>query len=41
MTREMMHFFTLAELATWATTWLWGKGNSFEAFLSIITKRGD
>ena len=36
-----MHFFTLAELAPWATTWLCGKGNYLGAFLSIITKRGD
>ena len=35
-----MHFFTLAELAPWATTWLCGKGIYLEASLSIITKRG-
>jgi len=41
MTGETAHFFTLAGIALWVTTWLCGKGKYLEAFLSIITKRGD
>ena len=41
MTGEITHFFTRARLAPWALIWLCGKGKNLEAFLSIITKRGD
>ena len=41
MTGETEYFFTFAGTALWVTTWFSGNGKYLEAFLSIITKRGD
>ena len=41
MTGETAHLFTIAGIALWVTTWFSGKDRYLEAFLSIITKRGD
>jgi len=41
MAGEILHFFTLAGKAPWATTWLCGKRKYLEVFLSNITMRSD